>query len=129
MAFFDVKLKETYLSWGSYRYTKSRETIYGEGYLPIPADFAKNNNIYNSNNNRTGIGFNKFNFSTDDKFITDGILKASGCSCAGDIHAKNLHVSGNLKGLGSWFAHINAKVGDIIRVDFISPTYVKLTKL
>lgn len=129
MAFYDVELKETYLSWGSYRNTSSRGFIYGEGYLPIPASFAKNNNIYNSNNHNIGIGFNEFNFFTSDGFINSGILKASGCSNAGNIHAKNLHVSGDLKGLGSWFAHINAQIGDTIRVDFISPNRIELKKL
>lgn len=128
MATYNVILKETHLSWGDHRYTDSREIVYGEGYLPIPASFAKNNNIFNKNNVNTGIGFNEFYFSTSDKFITNGILKSSGCAKAGDIYAKNLHVSGNLKGLGEWFSHISAQPGDEIIVNFISQTQVLLKK-
>ncbi|MEG2847875.1 MAG: hypothetical protein RR904_03755 [Bacilli bacterium] len=58
-----------------------------------------------------------------------GVLKSSGNRAKGEVYAKNLHGSGNLKLLGYWFAHINANPGDIIRVEFTSSTDIILTKI
>lgn len=123
-----VLLKETHLMWGTYRNTYSRDRIYGEGYIKIPAIEAKRIGMYNSNNFKVGIGFNEFFFKTSDGFLS-GILKSTGCSQAGDIYAKNLHVSGDLKGLGQWFAHVNAIPGDRVEVRFLSPIDIVLTHL
>ena len=110
---FRIVLGETHLGWGDYRNTNSRHIIYGEGYIPIPAVYAKQYTLYNSNFTTTGLGYNEFNASSSDGFF-NGLLKSSGCSNAGDIYAKNLHGSGNLKALGSWFSQINAVPGDLI---------------
>lgn len=123
-----VKLSETHLMWGTYRYTSSRDRIYGEGYIKIPLGEAKRIGMYNSNNSKTGLGYNEFRFKTSDGFL-EGILKSSGCSQAGNCYAKNLHVSGNLKGLGKWFAHVNAIPGDLVEVKFLSPIDILLTHL
>lgn len=123
---YTVSLKETYIKWGEYRYTDSREKIINEVYLPIPADKAREYNIYNSNK----VGANtEYNVITADGFIINGKLKAQGSISAGDVHAKNLSGSGNLKLLGPWMTHINAKVGDNIKIEWISETTIKLTKL
>lgn len=44
-----VELRENHLAWGTYRYTDSRPSRSGEAYLPIPAQYAQEFNIYNSN--------------------------------------------------------------------------------
>ncbi|MBE6049165.1 MAG: hypothetical protein E7214_00495 [Clostridium sp.] len=125
---YTVRLKEPHLMWGTKRYTNSRKRIYGEGYLPIPAPYARKYNIFNSNHSKTGIGYNEFYTSSADNFFT-GILKSSGCSEAGKIYAKNLHGSGDLKALGSWFEQVNADVGDYVEVKWTSPTNILLTHI
>ncbi|MGL5099675.1 MAG: hypothetical protein ACRC6B_06530, partial [Fusobacteriaceae bacterium] len=97
--------------------------------LPIPAKTAITFGLFNSNFHNTGLGFNEFIFSTYDGFITEGILKSSGCSKKGDIYAKNLHGSGNLKLLGNWFYSIGAIPGDRIQIDFLSPKSILLSKI
>ncbi|WP_152059119.1 phospholipase D-like domain-containing protein [Aliarcobacter butzleri] len=121
-----VTLKETYIQWGDYRNTNSRERIIDEVYLPIPAAKAREFNIYNSN--KEGVN-TEYDVITSDGFIINGKLKAQGCSTAGNVHAKNLSGSGNLKLLGKWFTHINAKVGDEIKIEWTNETTIKLTKL
>lgn len=121
-----VKLKETYIKWGEYRHTTSRETIIDEVYLPIPAEKARAFNIFNSN--KTGA-ITDFNVKTADGFVINGKLKAQGCSHAGDIHAKNLSGSGDLKLLGPWMTKIKAKVGDEIKIEWTSPNDILLTKI
>ncbi|NFG28491.1 hypothetical protein FC777_15545 [Clostridium botulinum] len=118
---YTLTLNQAHLQWGTHRYTGSRGLIYGEGYLPIPAHVARSFNLYNSNFQSTGLGFNEFNcISADGSF--SGVLKSAGCSTKGDIHAKNFQGSGNLKALGNWFANINAQVGDHVEVTWTSPT-------
>lgn len=123
---YTVRLKETYIKWGEYRHTNSREKIINEVYFPIPADKAREYNIYNSNKEGANI---EYNVITSDDFIINGKLKAQGCSNAGDVHAKNLSGSGNLKLLGPWMTHINAKVDDNIKIEWTDETTIKLTKL
>lgn len=125
---YTVALSETHLMWGTYRNTYSRNRRYGEGYIKIPLCEARRIGMYNSNNSHCGIGFNEFRFTTSDEFLS-GILKSSGCSKAGSCYAKNLHVSGDLRGLGQWFAHVNAIPGDMIEVRFITPIDIVLTHL
>lgn len=120
---FLTTLKQAHLEWGTHRHTSSRGLVYGEGYLQIPSHVAYNLEITNDkNSNRSQEYF----FTTNDGFITDGILKASG-NQNDDIFAKQFHGSGNLKLLGDWFYHIGANIGDQIRVDFISPNEILLT--
>ena len=123
---FTITLGKTHLGWGTHRYTRSREIIYEEGYLPIPKDIAINLNIYMSNKEDANI---IYNFSTNDGFYSNEELKASGCSNAGDIYAKNLAGNGDLKLLGKWFTHINAKEGDKIKISFTSPAQIILSKV
>jgi len=123
---FIVTLGETHLGWGTHRYTNTRKIIYEEGYLPIPRDKAKEFDIYMSN--QTNANY-VYNFSTNDNFYNNEELKASGCSIQGDIYAKNLAGNGNLKLLGKWFTHIQAQVGDKIKISFTSPTDIILSKV
>ena len=50
--FYEITLKQPHLEWGEYRYTDSRGIVYGEGYIPIPANIASANTkgIYNALN-------------------------------------------------------------------------------
>lgn len=125
---FTVILKSVHLGWGTKRYTGSRDSIAGEGYIPIPSEFARNHDVYNSNYGQTGIGVNEFNAKSIDGYFT-GVLKTSGGSRAGDIHAKNLHGSGDLKALGRWFYQVNMQPGDQVRVEWISSTSLTLEKV
>lgn len=123
---FITTLKQAHLEWGSHRHTSSRGIIYGEGYLQIPVKVAQALQIYN--NNRLGANTNYYCNSLDG-FLYKTMLKASGSSKAGNIYAKQFHGSGNLKVLGDWFAHINAIVGDRIRIAWISPINIEIEKL
>ena len=125
---FIVTLRNFHLNWGEDRYTHSRDRIPGEGYIPIPSNKARDFNIYNSNHIPTGLGYNEFNATSTDGFFED-VLKSSGCSKAGDIYAKNLHGSGNLKALDDWFHHLDFIPGDQVEVRWISPTELTLEKL
>lgn len=125
-----VKMSKTHLEWGSYRFTNSRGIIYGEGYIPIPAKYARQYCLYNNNKtNKTAVlGENIFNFTTADGFL-NGQLRSQGCSKKGDIHAKQLSVKGNLKALGNWYDHVNMQVGDKVEVCFTSPTDIIIRKI
>ena len=57
------------------------------------------------------------------------ILKASGCSRAGNIFAKQFHGSSDLKVLGDWFHHINASIGDRIKILWVTPTDITIERL
>lgn len=122
---YTIILNSAHLEWGTHRHTSSRKQIYGEGYIPIPAQYARLYNVYNSNHSQTGLGFNEFNCTSTDGYFNN-IVKTAGCSSKGSIHAKNLEGSGNLKALGDWFHHVNAKVGDSVEVTWISPMDIKI---
>lgn len=123
---FIATLKKTHLGWGTHRKTNSRPKIKNEGYLPIPYKYALSFQITNLHYVKRS---NIYKFSTSDKFYIDKELKASGNRKKGDIFAKNLHGKGDLKLLGTWFKHINAQIGDKIKVEFVSPTEILLTKI
>lgn len=122
---FITILKRAHLQWGFHRHTNSRGIRYGEGYLQIPAPIARRLNITNSNSQNN----NRYICNSDDGYLNNVTLKATGCSRAGDIHAKQFHGAGNLRLLGDWFSHINAQIDDRIQIDFISPSEMLLTKL
>lgn len=123
---FTTVLKKAHLEWGTYRHTSTRGLVYGEAYLQIPADVARNLLIYN--NNQTGANTDYFCVSRDD-FLENVRLKASGCSTAGDVYAKQFHGSGNLKVLGDWFHYIDASIGDRIKITWTSPIDIEVEKL
>lgn len=121
---FTVEIKEAHLNWGSHRHTNSRDIVYGEGYIQIPKEYARNFNIYNSkyNNDNDILGINVFNCSSDDGFFNNVELKACGNSVAGDVYAKQFQGSGSLQLIGDWYHHVNAQVGDHVEVTWTSPT-------
>ena len=119
---YTITLRKSHLEWGTHRYTGSRDQIYGEGYIPIPSQYAYSYNLLN--NNGTGyrdiMGQNIFNCKSADGLF-QGTLRAQGCREAGDKYAKQFSGDGNLKALGTWFAQIGAVVGDRVRVSWVSP--------
>ena len=123
--YFITTLKRAHLEWGSYRHTDSREIVYGEGYLQIPRSIAINLKIYNNNSSANAT----YAAYSNDGFLNKADLLAAGSMVAGDEYAKQFQGSGNLKLLGSWYQHINAQIGDKIKVEFLSPTEILLTKL
>lgn len=118
---FIVELKPSHIDWGNYRHTDTREAIDGEGYIPIPIDDAHSLEIYNSNYPNKGLGYNLFNCTSVDGHFT-GVLKSAGSREAGDVYAKQFEGNGDLKALGRWFTACSAKVGDCVKVKWISPT-------
>lgn len=127
---YTVTLRDSHLGWGDYRRTDTRERRDGEAYLPIPARYAREYEIYNTNGtgNRDVLGENIFNCQSTDGFL-DCRMKAQGCSRAGDCYAKQFSVNDNLRALGDWYAHVGATVGDQVRVTWLNETDMLIEKL
>ena len=127
---FVVNLTASQLGWGNKRYTNTRPIRYGEGYLAIHKEYALAYNLYNSNHTDglDILGLNLFNCTSSDGFLNCQ-LKSQGCSTSGNEYAKQFAGNDNLRTLGRWYAHKQAKIGDQVEVLFVSPTEIKLTML
>jgi len=123
---FEVTLKKTHVGWGTYRKTASRGPVYNEGYFPIPAKVAVSLNITNLHNTKQS---NIYKVSTNDSFLKDQYLKASGNTKKGGIYAKNMHGNGDLKLLGTWYSHAGITAGDKLKIEFTAPFEILLTKI
>ena len=123
---FITTLKDAHLKWGTHRYTNSRKTIYGEGYLQVSRKEAKKIDLYNSNKVNAN---NIYKVSTNDGYLKDVEFKAQGSMRRGDIYAKQLSASGDLKRLGDWYSHIGATKGDQIKIEWTSLTDILITKI
>lgn len=123
---FEVTLKKTHVKWGTHRKTSSRGSVPGEGYLPIPSKIAISLNITNLHNKSQS---NIYKVSTNDGYLKDEYLKASGNTKKGGIYAKNMHGNRNLKLLGTWYQHAGITAGDKIKIEFIGPFEILLTKI
>ena len=123
---YSVRLKPSHLGWGDYRYTNTRDIIYGEGYIPIPKAYAYAFSIYNSNHYPQGLGNNLFTATSKDGFLKNVMLLAQGCSTAGDEYAKQFSVKGDLQVIGRWYASLKATTSNSIRVTWVSSTEVQL---
>ena len=119
---YEIELKPAHIEWGEYRHTNTRDFRDNEGYIPIPRNKAIEYRILNSNgtNKADVMGSNLFQCRSADG-VYNGILKAQGSSTAGDIYAKQFSGLGDLQAVGCWYNAVNAKVGDIVRVKWISP--------
>ncbi|WP_099331462.1 hypothetical protein [Priestia aryabhattai] len=124
--YFITTLKKAHLEWGSHRRTNSRDITYGEGYLQIPRSQAVKIEIFNSNKPEA---INIFNCNSVDGFLKNVRVKASGSSTAGDIYAKQLQGNGNLQLIGGWYNHVNAQIGDKVKVTWTSKTDIEIEKL
>jgi len=118
---FIVELKPSHVDGGTYRHTDTRDPTDGEGCIPIPIKYAENYSIYNSNYKGDVLRLNLFNCKSADG-IFEGRLKAIGGRYSGDIYAKQFQGDGDLKALGVWFKKRSAKVGDKVKVTWISTT-------
>ena len=119
---FVVTIEPSHLGWGIYRHTNTREPIYGEGYIKIPRYYAVRFNIFNANK----VAANPRYHCTAVNGSFSGVLLAQGCSKAGDIYAKQFAEEGNLKGIGAWYASVDAQVGGQVRVTFTSSSSLKI---
>lgn len=127
---YTITLNKAHLEWGTHRYTGSRGDVYGEGYIPIPLEDAQALELFNSN--ATGgddvLGKNLYHCTSKDKKY-DGDLKAQGCKSEGDIYAKQFSGNNDLKAIGSWYAKIDAKVGDKIKVTITEKDTIEIEKV
>ena len=127
---YTVEVLAAHLNWGTHRYTNSRGLVYGEGYIKIPRRYAESYDIYNSNHSHGDIlGINIFNCLSTDGFLNNITIKATGSSYSGDIYAKQFQGNGNLQTIGDWYRHVNANIGDIIEVTWVSNTDIIITKI
>lgn len=116
---FIVELKRPHLEWGSHRHTYTRPgLIYGEGYIQIPSKYAYAYEIYNSNNPHNAN--THYDCTSYDGYYS-GTLLAQG-NQNDPIYAKQFSGLDDLKAIGSWYYHVNANVGDFVKVVFTSPT-------
>lgn len=123
---YTVTLKKSHIEWGSHRHTNTRELIYGEGYIQIPAEYATKFDIFMSNNPNANI---EYTCTSSDGTLSEVILKASGSQGKDNLYAKQFQGSGNLKTIGSWYNKIKAKVGDKIKITFKSSTSIYVEKI
>lgn len=126
---FVISLLEPHLAWGSYRHTNSRGIVYGEGYIPIRAEDAYRLNLRNQNgtNNVDVFGENLFYCVSADGYFR-GVLRAQG-NQADARFAKQFAGYKDLKALGDWFHHVNASVGDRVRVTWENSTDIVIELL
>lgn len=113
------------LKWGTNRQKNTRPKRTGERYIPIPRKAAKEFSIRNSNSG-TGLGINIFKAHSADG-VFHGELKATGCSKAGDVYAKQFEGNGDLKALEPWLTGCNAEIGDQVKVRWVTDSEIELT--
>jgi len=118
-----VRLKNAHLMWGEYhpsRHSHTRNTIYGEGYIKIPAEKAYEFGIFNQNNT---LGENAYYDCVSHDGYYHGTLLAQGQQ-ADPNYAKQFSEYENLKGIGDWYNHVGAVEGDYVKVKFTSPNSI-----
>lgn len=121
--YFIVQLKEPHLMWGEFhpsRHSHSRREIYGEGYIPIPANVAYSFGIFNKSN---PFGISPIYYCTSYDNYYHGRLLAQG-NQSDSHYAKQFAEEGNLKGLGDWYDYVGADVDDYVKVVFTSPNEI-----
>lgn len=123
---YTVPLEPAHLNWGEYRNSTNRDIIPGEGYIRIPKDFAVNHEIFNSNHDPAGFGYNLFHASSTDGFLENVTLLAQGCSTAGNVYAKQFSVQGDLQMIGAWYANQQATTNNSVKVTWTNENTVTL---
>ena len=116
---FVVELRPIHLNWGTIpdRRTTSRNEVRGEGYIPIPREYARQYQIFNSNNAEANV---LYTVTCLNGAQIQGQLLAQGASRRGDIYAKNFSVQNDLKAIGNWFISVEAQPGGHVEVCFLS---------
>lgn len=127
---YTIELKEAHLKWGEKRYTDSRTPRMGEGYIPIPADVAYAQNLLNENatNGKDIIGQNIFYCTSQDGFFNNVAMKSQGNQNDAN-YAKQFSVNDSLQTMGAWYQHVNAQVGDHVKITWTSPTEILIEKI
>lgn len=110
-----VEIKQAHLEWGTHRHTSTRNAIYGEGYIQIPAPEARNFGISNSRDPHNSA---VYSCSSTDGYLNNEALLASGTNSGGENLAKQFQGHGNLQLIGNWYQHVNAQEGDFVRIFF-----------
>lgn len=125
---YTTVIKQAHLEWGTHRYTDSRDRIYGEGYIQIPMNKARQFNVLNSNGTQglDILGKNLFNCRSADGTF-ESVLKAQGCEQANGQYAKQFSANDDLKAVGDWYHRIGAQAGDIITVTWTSQTDIVIS--
>lgn len=132
--FYEVVVKDVHMNWGTKRTTITRQSVAGEGYIPIPAKKAKQIGINNSNALKhtqpriyEQLGVNLFDCYDKNGFV--GKLKAQGATRKGYIYPKQFSAFDDLKVIGSWFRKTKVSAGDKIRVSWTSPNKIFIEKV
>ena len=115
--YYYVEIKPSHIDWGGYRHTETRDRIAGEAYVKIPRHYAEEFNI------RLGSCYTAIFADGYDSFIA----RASGNSFAGDVYAKQFQGNGDLKAFGYWYQSVGAKIGDMVKVEFVSESEILFT--
>lgn len=118
---FIGEIKPSHIGWGTYRYTDARSSLYGEGYIKIPRDYARAFNIFNDNHPTTKP---LYHCRAINGFFNETLL-AQGCNEAVDWYAKQFVEEGNLKGIRHCYHSVNAQVGG--HVEMILTSHNSLT--
>lgn len=124
-----VTLKEAHLAWGEYRHTNTRDVQYGEAYIQIPADIAYDYNImsFKGAGSHDSWGKNLFHCVSSDGFLC-GVLRAQG-EQSNESYAKQFAIDKDLKAIGRWYDHVDAKAGDQLKLTWLDETSILVEKL
>lgn len=112
---YEVEILQAHIEWGMHRHTNTRNRIQGEGYIKIPAPIARRFNIFN-NVHPTESAI--YTCSSEDGYLNNVQLLASGVNSGGPYYAKQFQGHGALTLIGGWYNHVNAQPGDTVRVIF-----------
>lgn len=116
--FYEVEIRPSHLKWGEFRNHKNRVIVYGESYVKIPSEIAREFNIIR------GSIFRAYFTNSVESFE----IKASG---NGPIE-NDVQLAKQFEGVGSgackaftpWYKSNDAEVGDIVKVTFLSSSEI-----
>ncbi len=118
---YTVRIEEAHINWGVYRNPTNRPVIEGESYVKIPSRVARDYKIERGNEYvahfTNGIEAFKIKASGNGPY-EDGIQYAKQFEGIGQ---------GACKAFTPWYNSCNAKVGDEILVEFLSPADILFT--
>lgn len=120
---YEVFIRPSHLDWGMYRNPTNRDFTPGESYIKIPARYARMYDLQRGTQYTAHFANGYPNM----------LVQAAGNGPYenGIQYSKQFHGVGRgaCRALTPWYVACNAAVGDIVRVEFLSPTDVLFTKL
>ncbi len=119
---FEVEVLEAHRDWGVFRHSNTRAPIEGESYVKIPAREARRLNL--KRGDRFTAYFDNEHPSMEIKASGNGPLE-------NDLqYAKQFEGigPGACKAFTPWFESMDVKVGDTIKVKFLSETEILFSK-